>query len=80
MRPFMEASLLTLADAEKRHDDLMRKMRKIRRAIRDQQDTEGLVDEIASIKAEVAGLYAAIRYYREMAEYLIDVEPLGGPH
>jgi len=72
--------LLTLADAEKRHDDLKRKMRKIRRAIREQQDADELVNEIESIKAEVAGLYAAIRYYREMAEYLIDVEPLGGPH
>ena len=72
--------MLTLADAEERHQNLMRQMRKIRKAIRTQQDITGLASEIAQIKAEAAGLYAAIRYYREMAEYLMEAEPMGGPH
>ena len=72
--------MLTLADAEERHDRLKREMRKIRRALRTQENIEGLSDKIAEIRAEAAGLYAAIRYYREMAEFLMEVEPMGGPH
>ena len=75
-----EAVLLTLAEVELRHESLKREMREIRRAMRTQDNTDGLADRLAELSIECRLLYSAIKKHREMVEYLYVVEPYGGTH
>ena len=72
--------MLTLAEVELRHESLKREMREIRRAMRTQDNTDGLADRLAELSIECRLLYSAIKKHREMVEYLYVVKPYGGTH
>lgn len=71
--------MLTLADVEEKHEQLKREMRQIRRAIRTQQETEGLAEKLELLTKEARYLVSAIQKQREMSDYLYYSEPYGGP-
>lgn len=77
---YPEAVLLTLADVEARHESLKREMREIRKAMRTQDNTDGLADRLAELSVECRLLYSSLKKHREMVEYLYVVEPYGGAH
>lgn len=71
--------MLTLADAEAKHESIKREMRRIRRAMRNQEDVEGLAEELTALTIECRALYHALQRHREMAEFLAMTLPYGGP-
>ena len=71
--------MLTLADAEAKHEKLKRQMRLIRRAIRTQDNVDGLAEQLEKLTREARNLVVTLNKQREMAQYLIQVEPYGGP-
>lgn len=71
--------MLTLADAEAKHESIKREMRRIRRAMRTQEDVEGLVEELTALTMECRALNYALQRHREMAQYLAMANPYGGP-
>jgi hypothetical protein len=68
-----------MAQAEAKHDQLRQEMRRIRRAIRNNQDVEGLEQALNEIKAQAKALAIALEQCRQMADYLMAAEPYGGP-
>lgn len=70
--------MLTLADVEEKHEKLKREMRLIRRAIRIQQDTDGLAEKLDQLRQEARFLIGTIEKQRRITEYLINAEPYGG--
>lgn len=71
--------MLTLADAEAKHESIKREMRRIRRAMRTQEGVEGLVEELTALTIECRALNHALQKQREIAQYLAMAEPYGGP-
>lgn len=71
--------MLTLADAEAKHESIKREMRRIRRAMRTQEDVEGLVEELTALTVECRALSHALQKQREIAQYLAMADPYGGP-
>lgn len=71
--------MLTLADAEAKHESIKREMRRIRRAMRTQEDVEGLVEELTALTIECRALNHALQKQREIDQYLAMAEPYGGP-
>lgn len=74
-----EVGLLTIADVEEKHESLKREMRLIRRAIRTQQNTEGLAEKLETLTKEAQFLVKAIQKQREMTYYLLHADSYGGP-
>jgi len=72
--------LLTLDEAEKRHESIKSELRRLRRAMREMQDVDSLADDIARLKLEARALYVAIRKHQAIAEYLANAECYGGIH
>lgn len=68
-----------MAQAEAKHDQLRQEMRRIRRAIRNNQDVEGLERALEEIKAQAKALAIALERCRQMSDYLMSAEPYGGP-
>lgn len=71
--------MLTLADAEAKHESIKREMRRIRRAMRTQEDVEGLVEELTALTIECRALNSTLQRQREMAQFLAFADPYGGP-
>lgn len=71
--------MLTLAEAEARHDALKRRMREIRRSLRTNENVPGLCEELDQLITEVRSLAFTLRRSREIAEYLIEAQPYGPP-
>lgn len=71
--------MLTLAEAEARHNALKRRMREIRRSLRDNENVPGLCEELDQLITEVRSLAFTLRRSREIAEYLCEVQPYGPP-
>lgn len=72
--------MLTLADVEAKHERLKREMRALRKAMRTQENTDGLAEKLSALSLECRLLHSALRKHREMAEFLLVVEPYGGAH
>lgn len=71
--------MLTLAEAEARHYALKRRMREIRRCLRNKEEIPGLGEELDRLITEVRSLANTLRRSREMAEYLYEAQPYGPP-
>lgn len=76
----MEPALLTLAEAEKRHEKIKAELRNLRRAMRTNQDIDGLADQVCRLKIEARALYAALQKHQAIAEYLANCECYGSAH
>ena len=73
----------TLADLERNYDDVMARLKDIRRKINDTKD-DGSVDmalseEWMELHAEANILMYNLTRHREMTDYLISSDPYGGP-
>lgn len=76
----MEPALLTLAEAEKRHERIKSDLRRLRRAMRTSDDIDGIADEVAKLKIEAKALYNAIQRHQMISAYLMQAECYGGVH
>ena len=68
-----------MADVEEKHEDLKRKMRRIRRAMRIQEDTDGLAEQLAALTKEAKILVSTLERQRQMTYYLLHADSYGGP-
>ena len=74
-----EAALFTMAEAEAKHDQLKQEMRRIRRAIRTNEDIDGLEEALKLVRAQAVALAKVLEQQREMTAYLMMCDPFGGP-
>ncbi len=68
-----------MAEAEAKHDQLKQEMRRIRKAIRTNEDIEGLEQALIEVKAKAMALAKALERQREMTAYLMMCDCFGGP-
>jgi hypothetical protein len=74
-----EAALFTMAEAEAKHEQLKQEMRRIRRAIRTNEDIEGLEEALRTVRAQATALAKALERQRELTAYLMMCDCFGGP-
>lgn len=71
--------MFTIAEVEAKHEDLKRQMRKIRRAMRTQEDADGLAEQLELLTKEARSLVSTLERQRQMTYYLLHADSYGGP-
>jgi hypothetical protein len=68
-----------MAEVEAKHEQLQQEMRRIRRALRTNENVEGLESALKEVKLQALALAKTIERQREMRAYLMMCDCFGGP-
>ena len=73
--------MMTLLEIEERQEDILVRLEEIGDLIAEEtSDKSELSQELSDLVLELATLRANIVFYSEMAEALVSMDCLGGPH